>query len=134
LQTRALKAREQFSSFRRLSVEGQKLRENPGAETLGTFPILLAAVEFMAIKPAGYPSQRAGKTGKNGLRGGLPKRIYFSETTLLVTGGTAFYNPSKTACEAVIWFTHHPGIEPPTRTVVVSARACLNNFGISQEH
>jgi hypothetical protein len=56
---------------------------------------------------------------------------------LLVTEGTPFYNPLKTAQEAVVLFTHHPGTQPPNRTVAFSASECLNidlHFGNSQEH
>jgi hypothetical protein len=56
---------------------------------------------------------------------------------LLVTEGTAFYNPLKIAKEAVVSFTHHPGTQPLYRTVATSASECLDidlHFGISQEH
>jgi len=54
------------------------------------------------------PRRRATR----GLKGNWLARLGFSATTLLATEGTAFYNPLKTAKEAVVSFTNYPGIQP----------------------
>jgi hypothetical protein len=68
----------------------------------------------------------------------LPKELLPFRTTLLVTGGRAFYNPSKTALETeVAWYTHPPGAQPPKRAVLpfASKRMSIDlQFGNSQEH
>jgi len=63
-------------------------------------------------------------------------KSFHSCTTLLVTRGRAFYNPSNTALEAVVLFLHHPGVQPHKKGCAFRERV-LNidlHFGISQEH
>jgi len=67
----------------------------------------------------------------------LSKQFLFSFATLLVTEGTAFYNPSNTALGAVVSFTHTPVLDRQAKTVAFSASERLNidfQYGNSQEH
>jgi len=84
---------------------------------------------------AGRSDKLAGRAGGSksrliGLRAALPQEIFYSSTTLLVTRGKAFYNPSNTALEAVVSLIRHPGAQSPKRTVAHTASGCLTLISI----
>src|SRR5271166_2053644 len=54
----------------------------------------------------------------------LRRRLRCWSTTLLVTKGGAFYNPSNTALETVVWFIRNHGAQPPNKSVVHSVSEC----------
>jgi len=98
-------------------------------------------------QPAGKFCQALGRGGLSGrafaarvggLWGTLLKELSFYLTSLLVTRGRAFYNPSITALETEVQsYAFHPGAQLSKETVVYSVSECLNidlYFGSSQEY